>query len=73
MRDHVTDEVKLILRHAAIADLRSDADELAALVQALQRPFPSLPTDRAEREVALLVIALRARDQARRLLSLIGD
>ena len=78
MRDHpqarLGAELQAILRHATVADLRSDADELAALVRAIRRPFPaSLPVDPDEREFALLILAFRARDQAQRLLALLVE
>jgi hypothetical protein len=56
-----------------VADLRSDSDDLAYLVRAIKRPLPVLPAGRDERELALLVIALRARDHARRLLALVAN
>ncbi|MHC2625558.1 acyl-CoA reductase-like NAD-dependent aldehyde dehydrogenase [Bradyrhizobium huanghuaihaiense] len=74
MRDDgpLSTEALVVLRHATVADLRSDVAELSALVAAIRRPFPAtLPTDPDEREFALLLIALRARDHARRLLALV--
>ncbi|MGX1320506.1 hypothetical protein AB7M17_003959 [Bradyrhizobium sp. USDA 377] len=57
---------------ATLNPIRERADELAALVQAIRTPFPAtLPTDPDEREFALLLLALRARDHARRLLALV--
>ncbi|MBR0732416.1 hypothetical protein JQ595_27060 [Bradyrhizobium japonicum] len=61
-----------LCERATLHRLKADATELAELVKAISRPFPaSLPTDPDEREFALLIIALRARDQARRLLALV--
>lgn len=74
MRDDrpLSTEALVVLRHATVADLRSDAAELAALVAAIRAPFPAtLPADPDEREFALLLVALRARDHARRLLALV--
>ena len=63
-----------LLAASRVVDLRDDAAELGALIKAIRRPFPaSLPTDPDEREFALLILALRARDQARRLLALVVD
>ncbi|MBR0787387.1 hypothetical protein [Bradyrhizobium iriomotense] len=70
--DPLSAEAQTILRHATVADLRSDVAELSALVAAIRAPFPAeLPTAPDEREFALLLVALRARDHARRLLALV--
>jgi len=62
-----------LLAASRVVDLRDDADELGALIKAIRRPFPAaLPTDPEERSFALLILALRARDQARRLLALVA-
>ncbi|MCA1533718.1 hypothetical protein I6F21_14220 [Bradyrhizobium sp. NBAIM03] len=74
MRDDrpLSTEALVVLRHATVADLRGDAEELAELVAAIRAPFPAtLPADPDERELALLMIALRARDHARRMLALV--
>ena len=59
---------------ATVHQMRDRADELAELARELQRPIPLLPLDPAEREAVLTVLLLQARDQSRRLLTLVsGD
>jgi hypothetical protein len=64
-----------LCERSRVIDLRDDAAELTRLIRLIRQPFPELPNDpdnptnAAEREMALLVLALRARDHARRLLS----
>jgi Tripartite tricarboxylate transporter family receptor/Isochorismatase family len=56
---------KLNFASAGVGGLPHLAGELTKLVRAIRQPFPTLPTDPDERAFALLIIALRARDQAR--------
>ena len=62
-----------LLAAAVVADLRSDADELAELARETLRPLPVLPLDPVEREMVLMVLLLQARDQAKRLLALVAS
>jgi hypothetical protein len=62
-----------LLAAAVVADLRSDADELAELARGTLRPLPVLPLDPVEREMVLTVLLLQARDQAKRLLALVAS
>jgi hypothetical protein len=62
-----------LLAAAVVADLRSDADELAELARETFRPLPVLPLDPVEREMVLTVLLLQARDQAKRLLALVAS
>jgi hypothetical protein len=62
-----------LLAAAVVADLRSDADELAELARETLRPLPVLPLDPVEREMVLTVLLLQARDQAKRLLALVAS
>ena len=62
-----------LLAAAVVADLRSDADELAELARDTLRPLPVLPLDPVEREMVLTVLLLQARDQAKRLLALVAS
>jgi hypothetical protein len=62
-----------LLAAAVVADLRSDADELAALARETLRPLPVLPLDPVEREIMLTVLLLQARDQAKRVLALVAN
>jgi hypothetical protein len=66
-------EAKVILRYAVVADLRSDCDELAALVRETLQPIPTLPADPALRASMLLVLLLQARDRTRRLLAQVAS
>ena len=65
-------EALVVLRHATVADLRSDADELAALARAVLQPLPMLPLDPVERERVLATALLEAKDHARRLITLVA-
>jgi hypothetical protein len=58
-------EAQAILRHATIADLRSVADEPAALIAARERPIPELPDDAEKRASRLLVLLQQSRDRER--------
>ncbi len=69
MRDPL--DTSSILAAATVADLRSDAEELAALARETMRPIPVLPLGAVEREATLTILLLQARDRARRLLSLV--
>jgi hypothetical protein len=65
-----------LMERSRVNDLRDDAAELSSLIATIRQPFPELPNNpdnpknTAEREMAMLVITLRARDHARRLLAL---
>ena len=54
-----------LLAAAVVADLRSDADELAAQARERLPPLPVLLLDPVEREMVLTVLLLEARDQAK--------
>jgi hypothetical protein len=69
----LSSEAQALLRHATVADLKADAHELVALMQAAERPIPVLPLDPAEREAVLMLLLLQARDRSRRLRTLLGD
>ena len=71
--DRLGDEARTILRYATVADLKADAAELTKIIEAMQRPIPVMPSDPAEREVALVVQVLRERDRCRRLLALVAS
>ena len=63
-----------ICRAATVCQMRDDADELAAIVRAVEAPLPVLPFDVIEREEVLKLTVLRGRDRERRLLAiLLGD
>jgi hypothetical protein len=64
------DEVTAIMRWSRIHTLRDEAVEVGEILDAVTRPLPSLPVDPAERELALIVLALRERERCRRLLRL---
>jgi len=72
-RDPKLDPVALdLMARSRLADLRSEADELAALVREVRRPLPVLPTNPTEREMVLMALLLQARNRARRLLALVA-
>jgi hypothetical protein len=64
-----------LMQRATLSQLREDATDLAGLVRAIQKPLPTLPVDATERELALMILLLQARERERRLLTLLvsGD
>ena len=60
-----------LMGRSRVIDLKSSADDLMQIIRALQRPIPIMPSDPAERELAMLVQILRERDRRRRLLALV--
>jgi len=62
-----------LMQRATLAQLRDDASELAGLVREILEPLPVLPLNATERELALMVLLLQARDREMRLLTVIRD
>jgi hypothetical protein len=75
MRDHHETEAgrlaRDILIRSRICDLKADAEELSAVLDSTRRPFPVMPADSHERELALFVQVMRERDRCRRLVALL--
>jgi hypothetical protein len=66
----------VILRHARVADLKADADELAEICRGLERSPDCLRlelwTEPRERELQLLALLLFERERSRILLALLA-
>ena len=71
MADRLNSEAMAIMGASRVADLRDIAEQTAKLMQAAQRPIPTLPTDPIQREATLTILLLQARDRERRLLALV--
>ena len=68
-RPSLSDEARILLRYATVADMKADAEELSQIIEAMQHPVPIMPDDPVERDIAHMVQILRERDRCRLLLA----